>query len=311
MEKLKVFTATYNRVHTLPNVYKSLEKSTYKDFIWLIIDDGSTDGTEDYIASIKNASFKIEYIKQEHAGKNEAFNLSYKFVKTPYIISLDSDDEILPEGLERIMEAWKQIPEEEYENIWCITGRCIDSETKKMIGKPFPNGINELKGRDRWKKICNIVGEKHSCRKVEILKKYPFPKYSDSTKMAPNIVWTRINAIYDQWCINDLISIYYQNSSDSLAKSSSPERLRAYYYYASMVINEFNDQIFFNNEIRRSYIDISRCGWRGGKSTKEILSSIDSLNKRIGVLICMPISLTLNLYTEYLRKRYRSRKKNG
>lgn len=308
MENLTVVTATYNRAHTLPRVYASLEQSTYKNFIWLVIDDGSTDETEKYIRSIENPSFKIQYEKKEHAGKYEACNLSYDLATTPYMINLDSDDEILPHGLELIMKAWEQIPAEEYDNTWCVTARTVDSETGKMVGPPFPENVNSYKGRKRWKIICDIGGEKHSCRRVDILKNYKFPKYSDTSKLVPNIVWTKINAVYDQWCVNDLVSVYYQNSLDSLAKSSSPERLRAYYYYDVMILNEYHDQIFYNTEIRRAYIDITRCGWRGGKNSNEILRAIKSPIKKTVVILCMPISLCLNLYTEHIRKWFRKRK---
>jgi hypothetical protein len=209
------------------------------------------------------------------------------------------------------MKAWEQVPESEYDSTWCVTGRCIDSETREMVGPAFPDGINDYKGRERWKRICNIPGEKHSCRKTEILRKFPFPVFEDSSKLVPNMAWTRINAVYDQWCVNDAVSVYYQNSSDSLAKSSSPERLRGYYYYAAMVINDHNDQFWYNQDIQRAYIDISRCGWRGGKKTGEILKTVNSPLKKLLVLACMPVSVLLNLYTEHIRKFVRKIRKNG
>ncbi len=311
VQQLTVVTATYNRVHTLPMVYESLKHSTYKNFIWMVVDDGSTDNTEEYINSlIANAPFEIQYVKKEHAGKYEACNLSYKLTKTPYMINCDSDDEMLPEGLEIIMKAWETVPAEQYDKIWCVTGRCIDSETREIVGGPFPKNINQLTGRKKWKAMCNVTGEKHSCRKVDVLKQFPFPTFKDTTKLVPNIVWTRINALYEQWCINDPISVYYQNSPDSLAKSTSKERLLAYYYYALMVINDYNDQFWYNSDIRRSYIDITRCGWRGGKKTGEILKSLNTMPKKIAVIICMPASALLNLYTEKVRKWIRNRKKH-
>ena len=45
MVLLTVFTPTYNRAHTLPEAYCSLKAQTSKNFLWLIVDDGSTDRT--------------------------------------------------------------------------------------------------------------------------------------------------------------------------------------------------------------------------------------------------------------------------
>ena len=49
MAFLTVFTPAYNRAHTLPRTYESLCQQDCKDFIWLIVDDGSTDETADLV----------------------------------------------------------------------------------------------------------------------------------------------------------------------------------------------------------------------------------------------------------------------
>ena len=45
-----VYTPTYNRAHTLHRCYESLKVQTFRDFEWLIVDDGSTDGTAELVA---------------------------------------------------------------------------------------------------------------------------------------------------------------------------------------------------------------------------------------------------------------------
>ncbi len=56
-----VFTPTYNRAHLLYRTYNSLRKQTYRDFEWLIVDDGSTDGTETLIKQwSQEAEFSIK-----------------------------------------------------------------------------------------------------------------------------------------------------------------------------------------------------------------------------------------------------------
>ncbi|MFQ5451045.1 MAG: glycosyltransferase family 2 protein, partial [Nitrospinaceae bacterium] len=44
-----VFTPTYNRAYTLDRVYNSLVAQTFRDFEWLIVDDGSTDNTKELV----------------------------------------------------------------------------------------------------------------------------------------------------------------------------------------------------------------------------------------------------------------------
>ena len=47
--KITIVTPTYNRAHTLPRVYDSLKNQTFKDFKWIIMDDGSTDNTNEVV----------------------------------------------------------------------------------------------------------------------------------------------------------------------------------------------------------------------------------------------------------------------
>ena len=63
MERITVFTPTYNRRKSLPRVFESLKMQTFRNFIWIIVDDGSTDDTESLVDEFKKkADFKIIYI---------------------------------------------------------------------------------------------------------------------------------------------------------------------------------------------------------------------------------------------------------
>lgn len=303
MIDITVVTPTYNRAHTLPKVFESLMAQTYKDFEWLVVDDGSTDNTEELVAQYKTqAWFPVRYAKKEHAGKYEAVNLSYKLVTTPYIINCDSDDELLPNGLEIVMRLWSEVPKEKYENIWCVTARSIDSETREIVGPLFPENINDLEGKEQRKVLVKISGEKHSCRRMDIVKNYPYPTFPDTGKLVPNMTWTPINAKYDQYCSNEAVSVYYQSSPDSLAKSPSKERKLGYFYYAAMVINDHLDQFFYNPDVRWSFIHISRCGWRGGKSTRQIIGAVKGLGRKLMVIGCLPVSAAYNLFFDRHKK---------
>jgi glycosyltransferase involved in cell wall biosynthesis len=70
-----IFTPTFNREHLLPRLYKSLCEQTYKDFEWLVVDDGSTDNTEILLKKyIAEADFPIRYISKSNGGKHTAIN---------------------------------------------------------------------------------------------------------------------------------------------------------------------------------------------------------------------------------------------
>ena len=71
---ITIFTPTYNRAYTLPKLYHSLQEQTCKDFEWLIVDDGSTDGTCNIIKDWESPNFEVRYFKKENGGKHTAIN---------------------------------------------------------------------------------------------------------------------------------------------------------------------------------------------------------------------------------------------
>ena len=301
--ELTVVTVTYNRAHTLHRVFDSLMEQTFKDFEWLVVDDGSTDNTEELIKDYaQKAWFPVRYHKNTHGGKYAGVNKSYELIQTKYMTSCDSDDAMLPNGLQILMNLWTEVPREDYDKTWCVTARCADSETGKMVGDPFPENINLLHGWKKIKAVYATSGEKQSCRKVDILRKYPFPTYDDTTKLIPGSAWIRIDDVYEQYCSNSLTSRYWQTSPDSMAKSPSKERKIAYYYFCLMMINEFPHWFWFSKGARLAYINISRCGWRGGKTTTEIVGNVKGIGRKALVILCLPISVFYNLFPDKHRR---------
>ncbi|MBR0302515.1 MAG: glycosyltransferase family 2 protein, partial [Clostridia bacterium] len=110
MKTLTVLTPTFNRAELLRRVYSSMIRQTSDDFVWMIVDDGSTDDTERFVREfIEEGKIEIEYIKKENGGKHTAVNLAISSVKTELIaISLDSDDAFLPDSAERILRVYRE-----------------------------------------------------------------------------------------------------------------------------------------------------------------------------------------------------------
>lgn len=118
MELLTIFTPTYNRAHTLPRVYDSLCRQTCKDFRWLVIDDGSTDDTENLIKDyINHNRFRIDYIKKENGGLYTGYNTAYANIETELNVCIDSDDFMPDDAVEIISNTWKKQGSEKYAGI--------------------------------------------------------------------------------------------------------------------------------------------------------------------------------------------------
>src|SRR5437879_13793520 len=107
--RFTVLTPTYNRAHLLEGVYRSLCAQTFRDFEWVIVDDGSTDGTRQLVASWKSF-FPIRYTWKPNGGPTSALNAGISAAAGEFIMQVDSDDRLVPHALERFDYRWKQIP---------------------------------------------------------------------------------------------------------------------------------------------------------------------------------------------------------
>ena len=136
---MTIFTPTYNRAHTIGRTYESLKKQNCKEFIWLIIDDGSTDNTSKLVEQWKNEScgFEIRYIYKENGGMHTAHNIAYENIDTELNMCIDSDDCVAEGAVKKILDKWEKIKNEDYAG---IIG--LDSDMQgEIIGKDFPKDL--------------------------------------------------------------------------------------------------------------------------------------------------------------------------
>ncbi|HCY26058.1 TPA: hypothetical protein DIC38_00005, partial [Candidatus Nomurabacteria bacterium] len=110
-----IIMATYNRKSCIKNAIDSLFSQTYQNFELIIIDDGSTDGTENYIKEIYKNDIeknKIKYIKlSENKGVSFARNEGLKLAKNKWIAHLDTDNKMYPSYLETYADYIYKNPE--------------------------------------------------------------------------------------------------------------------------------------------------------------------------------------------------------
>lgn len=142
MALITVFTPAYNRAHTLPRTYRSLLRQTSKDFVWMIIDDGSTDGTAELVKTWLDAEngFAIQYIYKENGGMHTAHNTAYENMNTELNVCIDSDDELAEGAIEHILSVWGKVDREIYAG---IIGLDADMNTGTVIGTSFPEEMKE------------------------------------------------------------------------------------------------------------------------------------------------------------------------
>ncbi len=229
-----VFTPTYNRAHTLYRVYKSLKAQIYRDFEWLIIDDGSIDSTCMLVKQWqKEAELPIHYIWQENQGKHVAFNRGVQEAKGELFLTFDSDDACVPEALERFNHQWHSIPEDERDKFSAVSALCVNQHGK-LVGNAFPFDALDSTSIEIHTKY-QVFGEKWGFHRTDVLKEFPFPEISGETFITEGIIWNRISLKYKTRFVNEKLRIYYEDMVDSLTTSSvkvrakNPKGARLYY----------------------------------------------------------------------------------
>ncbi|SOC03967.1 glycosyltransferase family A protein [Pseudobutyrivibrio ruminis] len=189
--KITVFTPTYNRLNLLKRLYQSLLAQTEKAFEWIIIDDESTDGTDNWIDTvISNSPFPIKYEKQKHGGKHRAINKGVVISDCEYFFIVDSDD-WLPDNAIEIVLSW--IGElGDSKKIAAVAGICINPNNQTIggVGKLENNKYVEV---NNLKRYCNhLMGDKAEVYKTDLLRKFPFPEYEDEYFVTERLIWDRI-----------------------------------------------------------------------------------------------------------------------
>ena len=213
--KFTVFTPTFNREKLLVNLYDSLKRQTFKNFEWLIVDDGSTDNTESLVKGwIKEKFVQIRYIKQKNQGKFIAINTGVQEALGELFLITDSDDYCEDNALEKFLFCWKNIPANKKTEFTGVMALCVD-KNNQIIGDEFPTDIFDYSWIDLRFKF-NIKGDKWGFYKTEILKEYPFPVIDNEKFLTEGLIWNRIGLKYKIRFINEkLLVVNYQKDGYS------------------------------------------------------------------------------------------------
>lgn len=204
-ELITVFTPTYNRSSLLLRVYKKLCKQTSKNFIWLIIDDGSTDGTASLVSKlITRRKINIEYYFQNNAGKQRAVNTALKLCHTPCFSFCDSDDWYLPETIHLFEKNYKK-----YRSYKRFCGIVARRGNQKMVCKNF----SKIKLNEEFMINLPTLYTKYgfhaeTCAMflTEKLRECQYPEIED--KFIPeSYMFDKLSQKYDVFFVNSVYSI--------------------------------------------------------------------------------------------------------
>lgn len=242
---ITVFTPTYNRANTITRTFKSLKKQSFRDFEWLIIDDGSTDDSEAVISTlIDKSDFAIRYIKKENGGKHTAYNLALDEAKGDLFFTVDSDDWLPEDSLERIASRFHAIENEK--TLAGIIG-LKENQHEKLIGTAFKH--NGFIATLRELELSGQQGERSIIFKTQIAREYRFPVIDGERFMTEGVAYDRFYK-YSFLILNEVFTTC-EYQEDGL--SSNPKTL--------MIRNPGGYMLYYRNRIDMAVSMKERIGY--------------------------------------------------
>ena len=200
-----IVTPSYNRAGKLPALFQSLCAQTCKDFVWLVIDDGSKDGTRNLVESYvkgSNAGFPIRYVYKENGGKHTALNLAFRTVKTELLFIVDSDDVLTPDAIATIYADWSTVKD----NHLCGIGYLRGYSKDKIIGNSYPkDGAIDSFINVRYNQ--GIDGDKAEVWVTEYLRNFLYPETPGERFISESVAWIYLAREHDMLFRNKILYI--------------------------------------------------------------------------------------------------------
>lgn len=227
--KVTVFTPTYNRAYIIEDLYRSLQRQTCMDFEWLVIDDGSSDGTEACFRKWAEDTncFPIRYYKQPNGGKCRAINRGLDLAQGELFFTVDSDDYLTNDAIEKVVGWFESIDPN-----GPIQGVVANRGYSPTLTE---NYLFEEDSMDR--SLLDIYTFTRSGRQVfdgerafifytAFHRKYKYPEYPNENFMTEAVAWNRMAADgYKMRYYNDIIWVYAYRD-DGLTKAGNSLFLR-------------------------------------------------------------------------------------
>lgn len=222
--RFSVFTATRNRAQMLWRLYLELKVQIFKDFEWVIINDGSSDNTDDVVKKIKEEkALSIQYLYKAGGGKHTAWRVATPLFQGQYVVTADDDDNVTKDMLAIFDKHWANLEQSvNYNLFWEIRSRCkrIDGS---LIGQILPSPWYDSDYNIvsyKLKVFCEMVG----CRKVEVLRNEAavpaeFPFMDDASNFDEAIRWSRAARKYKTRFVPEVTRIYNETPNSLCANT--------------------------------------------------------------------------------------------
>ena len=317
---LTVFTPAYNRAHTIGRTYESLLRQTCKDFEWLIIDDGSTDGTRDWILSLGEkvqetgaaydwmgrrleeitsdhfalnaGGLRIEYVRKLNGGLYTGYNVAFQTIKTELCVCIDSDDYAPDDLVENVKSVWDNLSAEQRVGIGGIAGLDYNVVGKQPIGGFFP-----VDNQSAWIPDLNHKGDSKYVFRTDLIKRYcPQIGFKGERDYNPHYMQMQLFDKFPMWIVNiNFCWVEYQIGADSMSQAIFKQYKRSPKSYARYRLMELSmtRELNFSRTFSLCAHYVSACIFSHDAEW------LRNCNNKLLVVLAVPLGFVYNIFIRY------------
>jgi len=212
--RVSFLTPTYNRAHTLPRVWESLNRQDPERIEWVVVDDGSEDDTKSLVEGwAAQARFPVRYFHKQNGGKHSAVNLGTPLVSGQYTLVLDSDDALLDDAVDLI---WRYVASTGIADLPGVAGlafRCTDDAgnlratglSSETLQCSMSEAYYKHRIRDEWAVVF----------KTEIIRAMRFTELPTNEYVPESVTYAKLSKTYELIWVNHAIRRYYTNDGET------------------------------------------------------------------------------------------------
>lgn len=284
---LTIFTPTFNRAKKLKRVYDSLLSQSDENFEWLIIDDGSTDNTEDVVQSFLNEKrFSVRYVKQQNGGKHRAYNRALELARGDWFFCVDSDDWLADGAIGNILDF---VCNREDKLIFAYK----KNEKGTLLSDEFPENVAQI-SLQKLNDDCHCNGEFSIIFRTDFARKFPFPVFEGENFITEAVVYDRMTSVEKVSLLSQVLTIceYQEDGLSNNLNGVMKDNPAGYCLY-------FMQRIDIRKTMLQRFIAAGKyqcfCRFSGKQRSKYIG------NHQAMVTLAKPLGLLFILYYKFLR----------
>lgn len=217
--KVSVIIPTYNREQKIQYAIRSVLRQAYQNFEIIIVDDGSTDNTEQLIEDLQKKDSRVKYLKQENSGgTSKPRNLGISKSRGKYLAFLDSDDEWMETKLEKQLELFRNSDDPNLGFVACNAIIINKREESKIYSLPkYKNYFKEFLTRTIITSCSSVVIKKSVINKVG--------GFDENLKTGVDWeMWIRISKSFNFNFVDEPLIKYYVHKNNISSPSNIAKR---------------------------------------------------------------------------------------